>query len=139
MLEDGAVDSTDRLADDIVDKTKVGSGVMQIIGRQGGNASNWAVSGVTDYTPTNVLVQVGASEWTGAAATSGQETITWPTAFSNTPIVVCNTGLVGTSDPKINIIPQTVGISNCIFTWRNVEDAVTRTSLKFMWMAIGPE
>jgi hypothetical protein len=121
-LDDGAVETTARLANDIVDDTKVGNRVPQFYRRQGGSATNWRVAGATAYTPTAVRMQGGHFEATGT-----QETITFPVAFSYTPLVLITTNAAAypgavwyTEETRFNAI----GLANGLFV---------------TWLAIGPE
>ncbi len=54
--------------------------------RQGGNASVWTSSGVTDYTPTKTLIQAGAKDVTVTAGV-GTQAVTYPVAFSERPLI----------------------------------------------------
>jgi hypothetical protein len=81
-IADGAVDITASLANDIVDDTKVGNRVAQFYRRQGGSASDWSLGGTTTYTPTTIRTQ-----W-GVLAISGTTVLTFPTAFSDKPVVL---------------------------------------------------
>lgn len=87
-LDDGAVDTTARLANDIVDDTKVGNRVPQFYRRQGGSATVWSTPGTNNYTPTAVRMQEGvfSVSLTGGALGS-TITITFPVAFAYRPIM----------------------------------------------------
>ena len=54
--------------------------------RQGGSSTSFASGGTTNYTPSNLRVQFGAIPITVASG-SGSVTITFPVAFSNTPVI----------------------------------------------------
>ncbi len=124
-LANGAVDTTARMANDIVDDTKVGNRVLALPRRQGGDAANWAVQGTTTYTPTNVRMQVGSLEM----GNSGTWTVTFPQAFSNRPIVTFNT-YRGDYLPFGAGTPTASGFS--------VEKSDITADILF-WIAIGPE
>lgn len=87
-LADGAVNTTAKLANDIVDDTKVGNRVPQFYRRQGGSASDWSTPGTSTQTPTTVRKQAGVLDLGNVnAGVLVTGTITFPTAFSNAPIV----------------------------------------------------
>jgi len=55
--------------------------------RQGGSATNWGTTGTTnyDYSSTNIFIQTGSFNTTGA-----EDYVTFPTAFSQVPFIsVC--------------------------------------------------
>ena len=54
--------------------------------RQGGSPTSFSSGGTTNYTPSNLRVQFGAIPITVASG-SGSVTITFPVAFSNTPVI----------------------------------------------------
>jgi hypothetical protein len=119
-----------KLAADSVDDTKAGNRIAQFYRRQGGSSSNWITSGTTTYTPTAVRAQMGIAY----LATTGTETITFPVAFSNAPIV-----LACAYNPSQ---PMVVSVSNVLAT----EFSITRHNLSgsqmagaVTWIAIGPE
>jgi hypothetical protein len=88
-IANGGVDTTDRLANDIVDDTKVGNRVPQLRRRQGGSATDWSVQGSSNYTPTAVWMQPGVSRVTINTPDSfGFVDITFPVAFSGEPMVL---------------------------------------------------
>jgi hypothetical protein len=127
-LADGAVDTTARLANDIVDDTKAGNRVPQFYRRQGGDATDWNFPGATNYTPGAVRMQAGAI----LCSSSGVVAVTFPVAFSAKPLVFPgNTGA------------RVVGIYNVTATGFNVDmwnfSAGTRVAEVALWLAVGPE
>ncbi len=121
-LADGSVDTTARLANDVVDDTKVGNRVPALTRRQGGSATNWSTPGTTAYTPTAVRMQAGRCEAAGA-----QLVINFPVAFSAYPLV-----LITSNVPSF---PGAVfGASESLATVTGLEAGVIIT-----WLAIGPE
>jgi len=134
-LADGAVDTTARLANNIVDDTKVGDRVPQFYRRKGGSSSDWDTGGTTNYTPTTVRMQVGSDAWSGSAASSGNKSITFPTSFSNNPIVFV--GIRNAAPSGFSIGAANVSSSGFTFYW--ADDVSTRTSVGFAWFAVGPE
>jgi DNA-binding protein len=130
----GGVAATNELANNIVDDTKVGNRVPQFYRRQGDGGANWAFEGTTNVTPTTVRMQAGSIEWTGGATPSGQKTITFPTAFSNVPLVFAITSH-GHAD--INVAAN-ANPSGAVLYWESLDDA-NYTSVTLHWLAIGPE
>lgn len=59
-------------------------GGMILAGRQGGSASDWSTSGSTNRTLTAAYMQVGTVDTGGSSSV----TVTFPTAFSQPPVVV---------------------------------------------------
>lgn len=133
---DGSIDLA-HLSADCVDDTKVGNRVPQFYRRQGNSATNWGqAGGTTTYTPTTVRMQAGCYRWTGSAS-SGNFTITFPTAFSYNPLVMLTCSL-SPADRKICISHTGAGVSGFTAYWVH-PDATTQTLLEFEWLAIGPE
>lgn len=68
------------------------STTLKLINRQGGSATDWDSDGVTTYSPENVKIQVGVTTFTvpDTSTIRMQNTITFPTAYSNNPIVFCS-------------------------------------------------
>jgi hypothetical protein len=105
-------------------------GASKVTGRQGGSASNWDTIGSSNYTPTTVRIQAGAGQ-TSAGATV---TTNFPVAFSNVPLVfVCAVWETGEGH-YIQITPAADSFTIDAFT-----DADARLSIKYNWLAIGPE
>lgn len=68
-------------------------GLDLAFGRQGGSASLWSTPGTNNYAPTALRRQVGVISFSGsysAGSSYNLGTVTFPTAFSNTPVVVCS-------------------------------------------------
>lgn len=84
-LADNAVTAT-KLANDNVTDAKLVYGKVRT--RQGGSATNWATTGTTtyDYSTTNTFIQCGSIAITGTGLVDF--TVTFPTAFNQTPCVV---------------------------------------------------
>ena len=100
-----------------------------IVGRQGGDPTDWNVTGVVNYTPAGTKIQCGSI----FCNPTGGETITFPEAFSGMPLVV--------------VTAETPGdFASCVTTSNT--QAVARvwrlsTGLETIgfvsWIAIGPE
>lgn len=98
-VDDGAITSakildgtiaTGDIANDAVDDTKAGNRVLRLDRRQGGSATDWFADGTSNFTPTTTRRQVGARSGSTslAAGASTTYTVTFPTAFSQNPLVM---------------------------------------------------
>jgi hypothetical protein len=132
-IASGGVSTTAELANDIVDDTKAGNRVPQFYRRQGGHATNWNVVGNTTYTPTAVRMQGGVKQWTGGAAQIGSVVVTFPVAFSATPLMFIN--CTGAMILGI-VITYSSTTTNATIYWAASQ---TETTIDFAWLAIGPE
>jgi len=136
-LADGAVDTTARLANNIVDDTKVGNRVPQFYRRQGGSATYWDTVGTTDYTPTSVRMQAGAIQViVPNGATTGNTTITFPVAFSAKPLVFVT--LLANDANLIYAGYQGVGASTVRIDV-HVSGTTGDRGFNVNWLAIGSE
>lgn len=132
---DGSV-GTAELANDAVDDTKVGARVPQFYRRKGGSSTDWSSAGVTDYTPTAVRMQAGASSGaTLAPGAVGSVSITFPVAFSQPPIVL----LTAIGGDVIVVNAQSVTASGFTARLYNTTTSGGSTSAQFTWLAVGPE
>jgi hypothetical protein len=86
QLANGAVGTT-QLAANAVDDTIAGNRIPQVYRRQGNDATNWAVPGTTNYTPGLVRIQAGNATLTFVSTTQVGISITFPVAFSSSPLV----------------------------------------------------
>jgi len=130
---------TAKLANDAVDDTKVGNRVPQFYRRQGGDASSWVVGGTASQTPGMVRMQAGTAIVTFASsATSNTYVLTFPTAFSQPPLVFISAATAnGFFAHKINsTLPAATGLQ---FSLREVTGAVLNTTVETFWLAIGTE
>lgn len=101
--------------------------------RQGGSASDWGAQGNNNYTPTAAKIEVGCIRWTGGAASSGNVAITFPEAFSGTPVILA-TCLSSNGNVMVTIV-HTAGTGFTLY-WANASG--TSTTKDFQWLAIGP-
>jgi len=131
--------TTAKIANDAVDDTKAGNRVPQFYRRQGAHANNWNVPGTTTYTPTAVRMQGGVKEWTGGAAATGSLAVTFPTAFSYSPIVLVQVLGQAASDSSISATVQVaISTTGFVVDWDD-NDGTNHTSVYIAWHAEGPE
>ncbi len=138
-IADGAVSATAKLANDIVDDTKVGNRVPALTKRQGGNASDWSTYGNINYIPTAVRMQAGVRGLTVAAIDFTYSfPLTWPTAFSQPPIVLITLEYAAT---KLMIVTKNIIASGCTLQISTVDGSTFGSIITFPihWLAIGPE
>jgi len=105
-------------------------------GRRGGDTSDWSIAGSNSYTPTKVVVQTGAVQWTGAAIVASSVTVSGLTGFTNKPIV-----LATSQQPPATTWPVFVSVivvDNTSFTiyWR-FSSGSTLTTVDIYWIAFG--
>lgn len=106
--------------------------------RQGGSASDWDVTGTTNYTPSGVRTQVGNTLSNTTSSTSRTITVTFPTAFSDTPHIMLWAEQLTGGDPQ----PCTVTCTNLTETGLTANivsvNSLSTTQYVLHWMAIGP-
>jgi hypothetical protein len=139
------VNTTAKLANDIVDDTKVGDRVPQFYRRQGGSASDWSSAGANNYTPSGgIRVQFGsvnapASAWTsqGGYYTKQLAALTFPVAFSQPPIILLTAGREGIFASPLQ---SSLGSPTGFIPYLTAEyDPGAGIVLPVFWVAIGPE
>ena len=130
-LADGAVNTTAKLANDIVDDTKAGDRVPQFYRRKGGSASDWGgVPGANNYTPGPVRMQGGIVTVTSTSGTA----VTFTVAFAGVPLVFFQMQTNG------QLFCALVALSANGFTvglWDRLGNAITGSDVS--WFAVGPE
>jgi len=135
-IADEAV-TADKIAADAIDDTKVGNRVPQFYRRQGGSASDWSANGSTNYTPTTVRMESGATEITISNGNSyGTVNITFPTAFSNVPLVFATVGENVNAISLVLVTSVSSGGATLRINRATTSGDETRT---VYWLAIGPE
>lgn len=107
-----------------VNDTKLGNRAPALTRRRGGSSSNWSTSGSTVYTPDGILIQVGAS----STNASGNASVSFPVAFSVTPIVFLQPVFEGSIGAMH--VENTISITSFSVTG----DLLNNT---FWWLAIG--
>lgn len=118
-----------RIKNDGVDDTKVGNRVPQFYRRQGGSATDWSAPGSGNHTPGAVRMQAGA-----AAALASSVSVTFPTAFSQIPIVY----LTNSSGNVVILRVSSVSASGFTANAHN-HDGTPASAIGINWLAIGPE
>jgi hypothetical protein len=128
-----------KMAADSVDDTKAGNRVPQFYRRQGGDASNWSTPGTTTQTPGAVRMQAGSVTVPFTTSTTETITITFPTTFSQPPLV-----FLTTKKPAAGAALQFLAVINTV-TSTQVSAYVfalggaTSDDPILNWLAIGPE
>lgn len=109
--------------------------------RLGGDSTNWATVGTTSYTPGPARIQVGATQITfSSSATSNLITVTFPTAFSGTPVVIPSTFSNGSSTGrKMLVTVESVSSTQVGLRGYIVDGSTTSSSFDCYWIAIGPK
>jgi hypothetical protein len=128
-----------KLASDSVDDSKIEYRVPTLGKRQGASGTNWddAEGGLSDYTLTNVKMEVGVKPVIIANGNSSNSGIvTFPVVFSYIPIVLSQGYDSGGAD--CNIIVTAISTSQATF---KVTRPGTTGSLQvnIYWLAVGPE
>lgn len=137
-IANGAVDATARLANDIVDDTKVGNRVPAIPWRYGGGAS-WPTAGTTGYQVSNVRMQCGVTTVTiSAGQQDGTQAITLTAPFGATPIVLAS--LQSTNGAEDLVMWSAYAGSAGSVTLQAYRAGTTgEATVTMAWLAIGPE
>lgn len=135
----GVVGAT-QLAADSVDDTKVGNRVPRIYRRQGGSATDWSSAGTTTQTPGMVLEQMGVINKSFTSATLVSQAVTFPVAFSQTPIVTFSLGPSQSFSGGGNIsYVSYASVSTTGFTVNITFTAANTGNLDITWRATGTE
>lgn len=103
--------------------------------RTGADAQDWGRPGAAKYLPREWQMLAGAVAWTGSAATSGMVEVTFPAAFSGSPLTwvtpVLTTPLF--QDVRCQAALQS---NSSLEIWWFAGASLTR--VEFHWLAIGP-
>lgn len=135
---DGSID-TAHLSNDCVDDTKVGNRVPQLYRRQGGSSSDWSTAGTTTYTPGAVRKQVGAVSLAFSGHSQRSVSVTFPTAFSNVPVVVVSLELVSGSTSEPFYTPVLYNVTASGFDVYVTHPSTVSGTWYVHWEATGPE
>jgi hypothetical protein len=103
-----------------------------IYSRMGGHLLNWGTAGASRYSAVSAVIQIGSSQWTGAAAASGQVSPTYGYAFGHTPLVIASPVCNPIHDVSLQVWPSP---GYCRFSWFSHDGNLT--SLTIHWIAIG--
>lgn len=109
--------------------------------RIGGDATNWATSGTTVYTPGGVMFIAGSTPVPfSGSADSSLVTASFGVTFGGTPLVLPATYNAGSSTGR-RVLFTVETISTTQFQVRGRETSGSSTSSTFdcYWLAIGPE
>jgi hypothetical protein len=90
------------LDDNSVTAAKAGAGLPVLTRRQGGSATVWATQGTTNYTPGNILEQVGVASVNIGNTHAAATTVTLPIAYGQAPFVQVSLINVDESTPITN-------------------------------------
>jgi len=137
-IANGAVDATARLANDIVDDTKVGNRVPAIPWRYGGGAS-WPTAGTTGYAVSNVRMQCGVATVTiSAGQQDGTLAIMLTAPFGATPIVLAS--LQSTNGAEDLVMWSAYAGSAASVTLQAYRAGTSgEATVTMAWLAIGQE
>lgn len=105
-----------------------------IEGRQGGDASDWDITGTDDYIPTDTMVQVG-TRVSATGATDGEISITFPWEFNDVPIIFtqCYDGTGANSYTCVIKSSGTTGFVGVVV----LGDDTRTNGVDVYWMAMG--
>ena len=133
-LANGAVDTTARLADDIVTDAKAGDRVIQMSRRQGGNSGQWDSPGTTTYTPADVLQQVGTLNLVFSSSSSATVTVTFPLSFVGTPLVLA---VASVNSPPILISIGVITSTQVTLQGDTLDGSSISDTVVISWFALG--
>lgn len=122
-----------------VDDAVVGERVPQFHRRQGGSATGWDTYGSTTYTPGKVRMQAGTCHVTiDDGDTIGTATVTFPTAFSERPIVMA-TLYIGLGEGEESLEVATEPSASVVYVYLKRAGVTGIKTCDVFWLAIGPE
>jgi len=104
--------------------------------RQGGNATDWSVEGATNYTPAGAMIQAGVTSVTFTSSQlSSTVTVTFPTAYSDKPIVVLTKPVLVTAlYMEMGVTITASGFTIQLYASSSISSATYAVN----WIAIGP-
>lgn len=125
----------------LTDERELAYVVPQFYRRQGGSSTDWSSPGSTTYIPTAVRMQAGTRLFSGVVS-GGTDvvTVTFPTAFSNPPLVFCSFQISG-STPSLSggAVCWVSGVGASSFELRMYQVTGSTADFEVSWWAIGPE
>lgn len=128
-LADDAGVTTAKIANDAVTDAKLVYGKVR--SRQGGSATNWSTVGTTtyDYSATNTFIQCGT-----ILSNASPKTITFPTAFTQIPLVIGTVSSTAAANCFVKIgTVTTTTVQIQVIT----ADNTASTAENVNWLAIG--
>jgi hypothetical protein len=100
--------------------------------RQGGSAANWSTNGTTAYTPAKAGIQAGAAPITLTSAASGSVIVTFPEAFSGTPLAWASS-----NEPNYVVSVTSLSATACTLTVSEKDGQARTVSFSVYWLAVG--
>ena len=127
--------TTAKVIDDAITDPKLIYGKVK--NRQGGSATSWGASGANTYdvSASNVIIQCG----TKGTDSAGDITITFPTAYTYTPVFVCSVsgGNAGDSAVTANCFAEAVQVSPTTAIIRTFNTGGGQSNQAVGWIAMG--
>lgn len=110
-----------------------------ISARKGGSATNWAVSGSTDYNVSDVNTQLQCG--VAGTDTGSDVTVTFPNAHTQKPIVICSTfggNSGGDSGLTQNAFAEATGaVTTTTVALRTMNTSASQSNQAVAWLSIG--
>ena len=110
-----------------------GSNVFNQVERQGSNASVYTSGGSTNYLETGTFIQMGAIDCVGMTTSGSTKSITFPKAFTQTPLVWIT--FFDATNAHFGVIGNIRSISTTGFTIIN--NSTINSGSVYEWFAIG--
>lgn len=132
----GNIDDSNIKSGANIAETKLASGIRpRVISRQGGSATDWTVAGASTQTVIIPKIQVGCGVTSGGEQSSGVLkysvlTVTFPTAYTNPPIVIANST---TGAGYCKVVATNTGFT--LTNWSSTTGVVDGQNIN--WLAIG--
>jgi len=117
------------------------SGLLTLIGRQGGHATNWDTQGTTNYPAIAGRVQMGVAAVTLLTSeVTNFVAVTFPVAFTGQPAILLSWGTTGTPPSSTTgnaHLPRTVTTTGFVLHVQR-DTAPGSVTMYVIWVAIGP-
>lgn len=104
-----------------------------ILGRVGGDSSNWSTPGSSAYTPQRTAFQAGAASVTLVNAAAGQAEITFVSPFSAAPVLIA-----AGSNSNYLVSVVSASASGAILEVRHRDNLTNTLTINLGWLAAGP-
>lgn len=121
--------TAEKLANDVVDDTKVGNRVPALVRRVGGDPTMWIAAGTTPYTPGAVRMVAGVTRSSGG----GDVTAPFGITFASQPILIASTYGITPTCIEVSVFADSFFLSVYDIDGNRVHAA------EVYWLAIGPE